>query len=355
MIKPKKSLFGLERIGHPIKNRDKMVTLERNERTIDFQDDIIKEIAQAINGFNLRAYPDLDELYEKMSDWLGISSSQIFITQGADGGLKSVWDAYVEENDEVIILSPSYAMYPVYCAMYNAVPVEITYEEDLSLPLEKITSRINNNTRVVAVANPNQPIESLFNFDELKILAKKCLEHSSLLVVDEAYYHFSEVSAINLLDEFENVIIVRTFSKAFGVAGLRLGYTIAQDQTITYLKALKHIYEVNSITAAIGVYLIENLHIMKNYVDDVNKGRDILSSYFSSVGCNLHGLHSNTLLVELPKEYNCNKIEQVAKDAGYLIKSQVIYPTMNHLRITLGPPDQMQSFIKAIDWCFETK
>ena len=226
------------------------------------------------------------------------------------------------------------------------IPIDFT-------SIDKIAKLANceGHQGVIAQVSP----VNYFNFDELTILAKKCLEHSSLLVVDEAYYHFSEVSAINLLDEFENVIIVRTFSKAFGVAGLRLGYTIAQDQTITYLKALKHIYEVNSITAAIGVYLIENLHIMKNYVDDVNKGRDILSSYFSSVGCNLHGLHSNTLLVELPKEYNCNKIEQVAKDAGYLIKSQVIYPTMNHLRITLGPPDQMQSFIKAIDWCFETK
>lgn len=349
MILPKKTLRNVERFSHPIKSREGLVPLERNERTVDFPEAILEDLRGLVTGFRLRAYPEMDEFYEALSAWSGFAVEELLATDGADGALQRVFSTYVSEGDEVVTMSPSYAMYPVYCQMYGAVVRTLTFDDELRLPFGSVLAQARPGIRLIALVNPNQPIESCFTLEQMRELAAQCLKHDVLLLVDEAYYHFCEITAVPLVREFANVMVARTFSKAFGLAGLRIGYLIAQAPVIKALRALKPIYEVNNLNAAFATYFLRHPSIMESYVADVNAGREVLTGFFSRYGCSLHGKYSNTLLVGFPAAVPVQPLTHWLRERKWLVRAETDPPTPNHLRITLGPAGQMQELVSMIE------
>lgn len=349
MVLPKKHLRDLERTAYPIKSRSAKVTLDRNERTVDFPPELIEELRGLLTGFVLRAYPEMDQFYEALSQWSGFSADQLLATDGADGGLHRVFATYVSKGDEVVVLSPSYSMYPVYCRMYGAHMHSLTFDENLDLPFEKVFASARPGVRLLALANPNQPIESCYPLDELRRLAKRCAKYDILLMVDEAYYHFCAITAAPLIREFESVVVVRTLSKAFGLAGLRIGYLIAAAPTIKTLRALKPIYEVNHLNAAIAAHLLKNPKVMEDYVASVRSGRNVLKEFFAGYKCEMYGQHTNTVLVRLPKTVPAHSLTSALHSVGWLVKAETERPLSNHLRITIGPVEQMKRLCQLIE------
>jgi histidinol-phosphate aminotransferase len=349
MLQPKKPLRNIERIAHPVKSRAGKAPLERNERTVDFPPEVLEGLRQLVTGFVLRAYPEMDEFYAALSEWSGFSADHLLATDGADGGLQRVFATYVSEGQEVVVLSPSYAMYPVYCQMYGARMRALTFNEKLELPFERVLASVTPGTRLLALVNPNQPIESCYTLDELRSLTERCAANGTLLLVDEAYYHFCDITAAPLVKEFDNVVVVRTLSKAFGLAGLRIGYAITTPYTIKAMRALKPIYEINHLNAAIAAYFLKRPWIMEDYVAAVRAGRTVLESFFARQGCPVHGRHSNTVLVRLPDWLSAETMTGALREAGWLIRAETKPPASNHLRITVGPADQMRDFCSRIE------
>lgn len=349
MILPKKALRQIERIAHPVKSRSGKVTLERNERTVDFPPEIIEDLRTLMTGFVLRAYPEMDEFYEALSGWSGFSTGQLLATDGADGGLHRVFATYVSEDQEVVVLSPSYAMYPVYCQMYGARMRALTFNEKLELPFEKVLASATPGTRLIALVNPNQPIECCYSLEEIRRLAERCAAYGILLLVDEAYYHFCTVTAAPLVREFENLVVARSFSKAFGLAGLRIGYLIAAPPTIKALRGLKPIYEINHLNAAIATYFLRRPGIVEEYVAAVQAGREVMTKFFARYGCTVYGKYSNTVLVGLPQYLSAASLTEALCSVGWLVRAETQPPTPNHLRITIGSADQMQQLCALIE------
>jgi histidinol-phosphate aminotransferase len=349
MIAPKPTLRQIERIAHPIPAREGKVTLERNERTVDFPPSVMEELRALMTGFVLRAYPEMDRFYDALAQWSGYSTGELLATDGADGGLHRVFATYVSPGDEVVILSPSYAMYPVYGQMYGARVRTLTFDERLELPFEQVLGAASPGTRLIALVNPNQPIECCYSLDQLRQLAARCAERDILLLVDEAYYHFCDITAAPLIRECDHVIVARTFSKAFGLAGLRIGYLMAAAPTINALRALKPIYEINHLNAAIATYFLKRPHLMEDYVKAVRTGREVLTAFCARAGWSVHGRHSNTLLIGLPPELSAARVTSALFNMGWLIRAETQGMTPNHLRITLGPPEQMQQLCALLE------
>jgi histidinol-phosphate aminotransferase len=348
MILPKQSLRNIKRISHPIKSRDGAVTLERNERATDLPEHILEDIKNLVTGFTLRAYPEMDDAYDALAQWSGHPVEELLFTDGADGALFRVWATYISAGDEVVTITPSYAMYPVYCDMFDAKMVALGFDDNLELPLQSVLDAVTAETRMLALVNPNQPIECAFTLEELKVLADHCQKNDVLFLVDEAYFHFYKVTAEPLIATYDNMIVARTLSKAFGLAGLRIGYLIAQQAVIDTLRALKPIYEINGLNAAITTYFLQRPKIMEDYVDAVNAGREVLATFFRAHNCSLHGQHSNTILAGLPPHVSAVSITENLRDQGWLIRAETKPPSENHLRITLGPPDLMQGLCERL-------
>lgn len=347
LIAPKRHLQALERIPHAEESREGFLLLDRNERTEDFPTQVLRELQDRVTSFCLRAYPEPAPLYRELARWLGIPRDQLLLTGGADGGLRTVFDTFVEPGEEVVHVVPSYGMNPVYCAIAAAVERPVRFGEDLTLPLERILEQITPRSKMVLLANPNQPVERFYPGAELEKLLQVCAANGALLVLDEAYHPFCPETALPLVSNHANLIVVRSFSKAFGLAGLRLGYLVSQPQNIHHLNKVRPMYETHAFAISAARYLIANDGILHDYVARVHKARERLKQGLRAFGLTPHGQWGNAILVALPPTRPAAEVAGALRDRGILVRAETAPPLSHHLRITLGSPEQVDRLLKA--------
>lgn len=348
-VSPKAHLASIARVPHPAQTREGWELMDRNERTVNFPPEVMRELQELMSPFALRAYPEPEPLYQKLAAWLGVSRDRVLLTMGADGALKTIFEVFVEAGDEVVGAWPAFAMYPVYCQMVGAYWKPVPFHEDLTLPLGELLERIQDRTRLVVLANPNQPVERAYDEEELRALVDACARHDTLLVMDEAYHHFCPFTALPLLEGYPNLFVVRSFSKAFGVAGLRLGYCVSAPEHIRALTSVRPIAETHSLGVAIGGYLLDHLELMTAYVEEVRKTRVWLTDACRRLGFRALGRWANWVLIPLPPALPAPELAAALKPRGFLVRAEPIPPLTNHLRITVGDRQQAGRFLAAFE------
>ena len=346
---PKPRLNKVTRCARPAETRRGHELMDRNERTVEFPPEVVEEIRKRITDFTLRASPEPEPLYEKLAEWLGISRDMLLLTLGSDAALRMAHECYAGEGDEALSLSPSFAMFPVYAGIAGAESRRVPFRDDLTLPLEDILGAINPRTRVVALANPNQPIERVFTPEETLRLLEACKRVGAMLIMDEAYHHFCDATALPFLRDHDNLVVTRTFSKAFGLAGLRLGYAVSRPQNIEALSKLRPMYDVHAVAVAAGLYLLEHEEVMLDYVRQTREGIAALKEGFGKMGIRTHGGESNSLLVALPAGLSPAECSKALKRKGFLVRAESEPPLANHLRVTAGPREQAQRLLAAFE------
>ena len=348
----KPHLAKVTRCARPAETRRGCELMDRNERTVQFPPAVVEEIRKRITDFTLRASPEPEPLYERLAAWLGVPRNMLLLTMGSDAALRMAHECYAGEGDEAVSLSPSFALFPVYAGIAGAEPRRIPFHADLTLPLEEILGAITTRTRVVALANPNQPVERVFTPEETVRLLEACRRVGAMLVMDEAYHHFCDATALPLLKEHDNLIVTRTFSKAFGLAGLRLGFAVSQPKNIENLSKLRPMYDVHSAAVEAGLYMLEHEEIMRDYVQQVRAGVGLLIKELSRMGFQPHGGQSNSVLVRLPETLSAKECAAALKEKKFLVRTESEPPLTNHLRITCGTPEQVTRLLAALERIF---
>jgi len=347
-IKPKKHIKFLPREGHWIKkSRVGYFTMERNERVDEFSSLQMVSLFKKLTSFDLRTYPENNEIYSKVAKWIKVKPNNVILTEGADGGLLRVFNVFISGGDRVIALEPSFAMYPLYCKMFDAkyIPFRVNLNSQKNYFSNFIDFIKENKPKLVAIANPNQPVEVMFNLKQLEIICKITKKINCLFVVDEAYYHYNKVSALKLIKRFKNLIVIRTFSKAFGLAGLRIGYSVADKQLIGFMKSIKPIYEINSFNIKIINFFLDNIRIMKKNVELINKSRKYFFDELRNMKIKSLGKYSNTVMVELKNEKLAAEIQKELFKKKFIIRQMKVDSKKNYIRITLGSPKIMKKFM----------
>ena len=288
-----------------------------------------------------------EPLYKGLSKWLGVDRDQLLVVNGSDTGIRTVYDVYVGEGDEVVMLSPTYGMYSVYCEIFRGVKKEISYNEDFTLPVERIVSAIDHKTKLVAIANPNSTGTFLTEEELIKVL-RAAKENGALVLIDEAYYNFHEETMLSHIKEFENLIILRTFSKAFAMASLRVGYMVSGKDNIRALSTFKHTHEITGVAAKFGKYLLEHPEIVQKYVSDVRRGLGYLAKEFEQIGIFTPETCTNFIFAKLPKDIDGEQIVDFLQKKGFLISGPFKdVPMKECIRITAGPVEQMEKFFSV--------
>lgn len=346
---PKPRFDKVSRCGRPAETRKGCELMDRNERTVELPPEVVEDIRKRITEFTLRASPEPEPLYERLAAWLGVPRDMLLLTMGSDAALRMAHECYVGEGDEAVSLAPSFAMFLVYAGIAGAEPRRVPFRGDLSLPLEDILGAITPRTRVVALANPNQPVERLFTTEETRRLLEACRRVRAMLVMDEAYHHFCDATALPLLKEHDNLIVTRTFSKAFGLAGLRLGFLVSQPENIRSISKLRPMYDVHAVAVEAGLYMLEHEEIMRDYVRQVREGIAALKEGFGKMGLQTFGSHSNSILVALPAGLAPAECAKALKRKGFLVRAESEPSLTNHLRITAGPREQAQRLLAAFE------
>ena len=348
-IKPKKNILDLFRISNSNLNRADFLRLDKNENLIGFSEEVINDIKSIISSDFITAYPETNLLYKKLSENLGLDSSQLYLSSGSDAGIKSVFEVYVNPGDEVLVIDPTYAMYYIYADMFQASLVKVSYEKDLTLSVNKIIKSISSKTKLVCIANPNSPTGTFIPIDDLHKVIKVANAHGAIALIDEAYYQYCEKTAIQLIKSNENLIITRTFSKALGMASARLGFVISSPSVIANLFKVRPMYEVNSFAVQLGIYFLEHSEIVSDHVNQVSHAKIFLKKELLQDGLSTKPSFTNFILIEVGNSEKAQKIVQLLFDEKIIIKGGFKEPCLDsYIRVGIGSVDQMQFFLKKL-------
>lgn len=260
-------------------DRNEYVCMDKNEppfSAFDCIDDLINDD----DIRSLRVYPDPFELYEKLAKFSNVNMNQLLITQGSEQAIEFVFRVYLEEDNEVVYLNPSFAMFDVFAYVQKAKIKYIEFNEDMTISVDLIMHTITTKTKLFVLANPNNPTGTVFNLDELYAIAEHTKKTGTFFLLDEAYYHFYDIDSISLINKYEHIIITRTFSKALGIAGARVGYAISNKNNIDLLRKLKPIDEINQLSNIIAKKVLDNADIvLKRNIDQVKKWKAFFKFY----------------------------------------------------------------------------
>ncbi|MBC1224162.1 histidinol-phosphate transaminase [Nostoc sp. UCD121] len=306
-------------------------------------------VLQNIEGEWLRRYPEPfgGEFREAASKVLGVPSDWIIVGNGSDELLSVVIRACAEPGKKVVYPMPTYVLYRTLAEMQAAEIIEISYSEDYSLPLEELVAA---NGAVTFIASPNSPSGHLVVTNELRQLANQL---SGVLVIDEAYIDFTEENALALVKEYENVIIIRTLSKGYSLAGLRLGFGVANPKLLQGLFKVKDSYNIDAIACAIGTAAITDQAYKNACVAKIKASRNQLSTDLKELGFHIWDSQTNFLLVQ-PPQRNAEYLYQKLKEQGILIRYFKQPGLDDKLRITVGTDEQNQVLVEALIYLLGT-
>ena len=339
----------VERLRIP-ENRDlnKGVRLNRNERVEDFPKNLLLRIFKNVKKYDLGKYPDQSLIYFHLSKYLKIKKENILLSSGIDGSLKSIFEIFLKPNDKIAYLSPTYAMYEVFSRVYKINLISISYDQNFKLDKSKLIKTIKSGIKIIFIPNPNQPIEDNLSLKDLDLIAKLCMQQKVVMVVDEAYHMFGSQSAVKLINKYENVIILRTFSKSFGLPSIRLGYFLANKKIIKILNTFRLSYESNFLTDHVAIFFLKNKHIVQNYINKVKKGRDFIKNELIKLNLKVIGGKSNYLLVLFKNKDSYQKIHDKLTQNKIYVKGNYKGNLENGILFTCAPIKIMKKLLKFI-------
>lgn len=291
----------------------------------------------------LRRYPDpyANEFRKATSEVLGVPFDWIIVGNGSDDLLNLIVRACAELGRKVVYPMPTYVLYRTLAAMQPAEQVEIPYGEDFRLPIEELAAV---NGAVTLIASPNSPSGHVVPIEDLRQLAAKL---SGVLVVDEAYVDFAEETALPLVQEFENAIVLRTLSKGYSLAGLRLGFAIANPKLLSGLFKVKDSYNIDAIACLVGAAAMRDQAYKNECAEKVKRSRAKLGAVLKQLGFRLWDSQANFFLVQPPKG-NAEQIYLALKEQGILVRYFKQPGLEDKLRITVGTDEQNQRLVKAL-------
>lgn len=347
---PVPGLLGLHRVREPGEEQDNLIRLNHNERLQPLPEWFLERLGRSFQSALLTTYPITDELYRHLSAQVEISEEQLLLTAGSDAAVKALYQAYVRPGDTVVMLHPSYAMYEVYAQMFQARAFKIPFNYSLEIDVAQLLNSVVQGVRVVMLANPNQPTGTLLEGDVLVKLIERTRKVGALLAVDEAYYPFSHYTVLPWVKEFPHLLVIRSLSKAAGLAGLRIGFVAGHRDVVANLYKVRSAHDVNSMAILCASEMMKHPEIVNDYVVEVEKGGRLLTEQLRALGLVPLPTRTNFMLIRLAHRFPPSKLVEALRGRGYLVKGPFSNPCVEDcIRITLGPPALMAAFADVLE------
>lgn len=304
------------------------------------------------NGIALNRYPDPNqlELRGNLARSLGIMTDQVFVGAGSDEIIDLLIRLFCEPSeDRVVVIEPTYGVYRVAAAVSGVEVASVELNEEFELDVPKILHSLTLTTKIIFLCSPNNPTGNLLKREDILAI---CGDKRAIVVLDQAYLEFADLSGdiTNEVPRFENLVIVRTLSKAWGLAGIRLGYCIANPLIVSYLLRIKAPYNINAVTSRLAIEALQNsefLSMSQNAVRDerIRMERELrLVPKISRV----YPSDANFLLVEFAE---AGKVYEHLLGRGIVVRRRSEPRLKNCLRITIGTPTENEQVLKALKEC----
>jgi histidinol-phosphate aminotransferase len=344
-IKPRPAVLAMAPYSPPTGGRANKLRLDFNENTVGCSPAVITALKQKLDAGQLAVYPEYSQAKEAVARYFRVRPEQFVFTNGTDEAIQVFINAYVDDGQEVLVLKPAYAMYRFYAEVAGARIQEVEYPQpEMEFPLEAVLEAITPETRAVLISNPNNPTGtglSLLAIERILSRARK-----AVVMVDEAYYEFSGVTAITEIERVPNLFVCRTFSKVFGMAGMRLGCLFSHEANIAYLHKAQSPYSVNSLAVVAAQAAVEDTAYVENYVAEVLAARELLCFGLERLGIRYVPSSANFVLGHFGKR--AIEIRDALRGQGILVRDRS-YEAPGCVRITVGTREQTRRLLAALE------
>lgn len=295
----------------------------------------------------LNRYPDpySKKLRSALAKFLGIGDENIFAGNGSDEIIDLLIRLFVNPDESVLVVEPTYGMYKVAAETAGVGVETCSLNDNFQIDIPSVFNSTTPQTKLIFCCSPNNPTGNLLRAEDIKELCKK---FKGIVVVDEAYIEFaSKESLSKRVADFENLVILRTFSKIWGLAGIRVGYAIANEKVIQYLDKIKAPYNINRISSALAVRALAEKETVAEFKDTILKERNRMNKRLTEMGLTVFPSDANFLLVKYPTASNIAK--KLAGESALIIREFGNKKLLeNCVRISIATPEQNDVLLTAI-------
>lgn len=354
-IRPRRSLLNpdLQRPSalNSIPRSPSMLWLDKNENLDPVMLSVSAEILASIPPMALATYPEAGDLYRKLSTWIGVDPEALLLTPGSDGAIRLTFEAFIENGDFVLHTNPTFAMYPIYCQMFGASAIAIEYsmvnDEPSPQVLEILDSIKRYQPKIVCLPNPDSPTGTVISPEDLRKILSVCEEFECVLLVDEAYHPFYKWSIVPWTKTSKNLIVARTFAKAWGVAGLRIGYAVGHPETIALLHKMRPMYEVSTIAVEFMTRMLDKVSEMENSVSRIQAGKLHFQNEMRKLGYKVLDTNGNFAHIAFGEDL---PVINAALAGHVLYRGAFAHPSLSgYSRFSVAPLDAMSRVITLIN------
>ena len=333
-------------------NRDikKGVLLDRNERVENYNEATYRKIIKSISRFSINATPDIQNLYKNLSKFFKVNKNNIYIGQGITELMSQIIFSLVKKNEEVVIMDPTYPMYEVLCNLNEVKIKKWKFNKNLSLEFNDLKKIVTKKTKVIFLFISNLQIEFEFDNTLKNKIYKFCLKKNIILVYDEAYYHFGSKTEIKNSVKKKNLIVMRTFSKAWGLPSIRLGFLVTNRKLCEYISKCRSLVETNALSFQIAMWALNNRKILDNHVSQIKQGSKYIQKRLKELNIFFKGgIVTNAILIRLKDRKETENLRLFMRKKKIYIRTNFKGKIENCIRISLGPADKMKIFMSAFN------
>lgn len=332
--------------NYEVENVPYKYKMDANETPFELPEEVMKNIEDIVKSTRVNIYPDptAEKLREELARYCSVTPKNIFVGNGSDEIIHLIMLAFVDKGDTVLYPHPSFAMYSIYSKIAGANEIAVNLDEDYTYNVERFAEAVERyKPKLVFLCNPNNPTGSVIDEEDIIRIIEKA---KGIVIVDEAYFEFYGKTLVPYIDRFENLIVLRTLSKAFGIAGLRVGYALSNGEIVKYLNLVKSPYNLNSLSQRIALEVLKS-GVLKERVNYIINEREKLVKELNKInGIKVYPSHANFVLCKFE---NANDVHKRLVERGILVRNfSNVKGLEGTLRITVSSADANDYLINAL-------
>ncbi len=345
VLQPREAVLRMAPYSPPTGGRAGKLRLDFNENTVGASPKVLQYVREHLTEDGLAVYPEYGETRQELAEFFGVEPDDFILSNGTDEAIQVLVNTYIDDGDEVLLLQPSYAMYRFYAELAGARIREIPYRaQKLAFPLEELLEAIRPSTRAILLANPNNPTGTGTSRAGIERILEKA--SGAAVLIDEAYYEFCGITALPLLNDYPNLFVSRTFSKVYGMAGMRLGCLFSQSGNVEFLHKSQSPYSVNAVAALAARAAIQDRAYIEKYVTEVLAARELLYVGLEKLGIPYYDSKANFVLFVAGDR--AIPIRDELRRRGVLVRDRS-YEIAGCVRVTVGTRDQIRRFLAELE------
>ncbi|MFU0801446.1 MAG: histidinol-phosphate transaminase [Xylanivirga thermophila] len=332
------------------------IKLDANENPFNMPYEVRKALANELLSGECKTnrYPDpnADKLRTAIANYCNVSKEQVIVGNGSDENIQMIVNAFVDREDKVLCPYPSFSMYEVYATIGGGITINIPLDENFEYDINTYKEAIDRyNPKVIFLCTPNNPTGNVISQDFITDILDY---YQGLVIIDEAYYEFYGHTMLNDIIEYPNVIFIRTFSKAFGLAGLRIGYMVCNKNLAEQVLKVKPPYNINSFSQKAALYMLDNIEVINKHIQYIKDERQRLFEKLNQIeNIKVFPSHTNFLLI---KTENIEQIRQSLKNEGISVRKFYSEPLLDdYIRVTVGNAEENKLFLDVLSNNIERK